>query len=131
MTGFSLDIGDMMRFKTDVAQIAEKTQANEQAAVMVAGEAYKTDVQAKLPWVTHTLIRSVHTTLEWEGTTPVSYVGSNAPYARRIEYGFMDKTDKLGRLYHQPAQPVWRPMFDNNRAKYGELMIRALNLGGT
>ena len=130
MTGFSLDIGDMMRFKTDVAQIAEKTQANEQAAVMVAGEAYKTDVQAKLPWVTHTLIRSVHTSLEWEGTTPVSYVGSNAPYARRIEHGFVG-ADKLNRVYNQPPNPVWRPMFDNNKAKYGELMIRALNLGGT
>ena len=130
MTGFSLDIGDMMRFKTDVGQIAEKTQANEQAAVMVAGEAYKNDVQAKLPWVTHTLIRSVHTTLEWEGTTPVSYVGSNAPYARRVEHGFVGM-DKLERIYNQPPHLVWRPVFDYNKAKYGELMIRALNLGGT
>ena len=130
MTGFSLDIGDMMRFKTDVGQIAEKTQANEQAAVMVAGEAYKNDVQAKLPWVTHTLIRSVHTTLEWEGVSPVSYVGSNAPYARRVEHGFVGM-DKLERIYNQPPHLVWRPVFDYNKAKYGELMIRALNLGGT
>ena len=129
MTGFSIDISDMMRFKADVGRIAEKTQANESAAVMVAGEAYKTDVQAKLPWVTHTLIRSVHTVLEREGVSPVAYVGSNVPYARRIEHGFMDMSDKLGRLYHQPAQPVWRPVFEYNKAKYGNLMIRALNLG--
>ena len=128
MTGFSLDIGNMMQFKADVAQIAEKTEANKQAAVMVAGDAYKTDVQAKLPWVTHTLIRSVHTVLETEGVSHVSYVGSNAPYARRIEHGFAD-TDSLGRVYNQAAQPVWRPVFDYNKAKYGDLMIRALKLG--
>lgn len=130
MTGFSLDIGNMMQFKTDVAKIAEKTNANKTAAVRLAGEAYKTDVQAKLPWVTHTLIRSVHEVLEYEGANPVSYVGSNVPYARRVEHGFAGM-DKLKRVYNQPPTNIWRNTFDYNKAKYGSLMISALNLGGT
>lgn len=41
-------------------------------------------------------------------------VGTNVPYARRIEYGFAGK-DKLGRTYNQPAQPYLRPAFDETR----------------
>ncbi len=37
--------------------------------------------------------------------------GFSPPYARRIEFGFMG-TDKLGRTYHQVAQPFMRPAAD-------------------
>lgn len=41
-------------------------------------------------------------------------VGTDVPYARRIEYGFMGK-DKLGRRYHQTPRPYLRPAFDELR----------------
>lgn len=41
-------------------------------------------------------------------------VGTDVPYARRIEYGFMGK-DKLGRRYHQTPRPYLRPAFDETR----------------
>jgi len=40
--------------------------------------------------------------------------GFDPPYARRIEYGFMG-TDKLGRQYHQAAQPYVRPAWDTQQ----------------
>jgi HK97 gp10 family phage protein len=41
--------------------------------------------------------------------------GFDPAYARRIELGFMG-TDKLGRTYHQAAQPYMRPAFDAKKA---------------
>lgn len=38
--------------------------------------------------------------------------GFDPAYARRIEYGFMG-TDKMGRTYHQAAQPYMRPAIDS------------------
>lgn len=32
-------------------------------------------------------------------------------YARRIELGFMDKRDSLGRLFHQRAKPYVKPAY--------------------
>lgn len=40
--------------------------------------------------------------------------GFSPPYARRIEFGFMG-TDRLGREYHQAAQPFMRPAADAKR----------------
>lgn len=51
------------------------------------------------------------------------------PYARRIEFGFMG-TDKLGRTYHQAAQPFMRPAADakkeDAKALIKEQMFEAL-----
>jgi hypothetical protein len=43
-------------------------------------------------------------------------VGSDVPYARRIEYGFHG-ADKRGRRYHQAAQPYLRPAMDQSRER--------------
>ena len=41
-------------------------------------------------------------------------VGTDAPQARRLEYGFVGP-DKLGRVYNQAARPHIRPALDENR----------------
>ena len=41
-------------------------------------------------------------------------VGTDAPQARRLEYGFVGP-DKLGRVYNQPPRPHIRPALDENR----------------
>jgi bacteriophage HK97-gp10 putative tail-component len=45
--------------------------------------------------------------------------GFDPAYARRIEYGFIGQ-DKLGRTYHQAAQPYMRPAFDAHQAEAAE-----------
>ena len=41
-------------------------------------------------------------------------VGTDAPQARRLEYGFVGP-DKLGRVYNQAPRPHIRPALDENR----------------
>lgn len=41
-------------------------------------------------------------------------IGTDAPQARRLEYGFVGP-DKLGRVYNQAARPHIRPALDENR----------------
>jgi hypothetical protein len=52
---------------------------------------------------------SVQTTLGLGG--PVSTVGTNAPQARRLEFGFRGE-DSLGRNYNQRPYPHWGPALD-------------------
>lgn len=40
---------------------------------------------------------------------PTWIVGTNAPQALRLENGFYGLTDRLGRLFFQPAFPHWAP----------------------
>ena len=52
--------------------------------------------------------RSINLTTGSEGGSPVAVVATNAPQARRLEYGFTG-ADALGRMYRQPPYPHWRP----------------------
>ena len=55
-------------------------------------------------------VRSMHQTNGYEGNNPVSLVSTNAPQARRLEYGFpVVMVDSLGRSFNQPPYPHWRP----------------------
>ena len=123
MAGFTFDVSDFSRFTSDLEKIATGLQKRERTAVNLAGNEYKSDVQRIIAYKTGTLRRSVHVEPSSEGGRPVSLVGSNVPYARRIEYGFWDMQDSLGRHYFQRAQPAWRPAFDLNKSKYGRIMI--------
>jgi len=40
-----------------------------------------------------------------------------SPQTRRLEYGFVG-TDALGRMYHQPPFPHFRPALEEMRAEY-------------
>lgn len=84
--------------------------------------------------ITGTLRRSVHTT----APTPIGskawqvYVSPSTVYARRIELGFMNMRDSLGRLYHQPAFPYVRSGFQAARVRVLPVIIDTLRaaLGG-
>lgn len=67
---------------------------------------------AKAPVLTGTLRRSIR--VEVVGKEVL--VGTELPYARRIEYGF-NGADKRGRVYHQAARPYLRPALDENRER--------------
>ena len=127
MVNFTFDISDFTRFASDLEKIAQGIQKRERMAVNLAGNEYKSDVQRIIAHKSGTLRRSVHVEPSSNSGHPVALVGSNAPYARRIEYGFWDMTDSLGRHYYQRPQPAWRPAFDLNIAKYGRIMVDYLN----
>lgn len=132
--GFTANFSDFKRFKGDLDKLTRTLQERERTAVNLAGNAYKTDVQAIIAVGKEhggTLRRSVHVEPSEAGGRPISLVGSNAPYARRIEFGFWDMTDSLGRHFYQRPQPAWRPAFDLNKAKYGRIMVDYMNATNT
>ena len=69
----------------------------------------------RTPYKTGTYRRSFHMeTVEKSSERCRVEVGTDAPQARRLEYGFVG-ADKLGRVYNQAARPHIRPALDENR----------------
>jgi len=65
--------------------------------------------------VTGDLQRSIASEVVDEGEEIVGRVGTNSPYAPRLEYGFRG-TDSKGRSIQQGPRPFIRPGFNNNLA---------------
>ena len=69
----------------------------------------------RTPYKTGTYRRSFH--IETVEKTPercTVQVGTDSPYGKRLEYGFVG-ADKLGRVYNQSPRPHVRPAFDENK----------------
>lgn len=88
-------------------------------ALIAAAQLVANDAKARAPYRTGTLRRSI--SVESLGPGDVR-VGSSAPYAARIEFGFVG-ADSLGRNYHQAAQPYLRPAFEENQAAVRQAVI--------
>lgn len=56
---------------------------------------------------------------------PVAIVGSDAPQAHRLEYGFIG-TDALGRVVEQQPRPHFRPAFERIAPLYEDAIGRLL-----
>ena len=121
------DLSDLMRFVEFLNQISDKVQSRQETAVMAAGHAYQADVQKRAPVDTGQYRSSIRTDQIGNATTgPIAAIGSPMPQTLRLEYGFMDKTDKLERHYYQPAQPHWRPAWDLGITRYQMIMMEEL-----
>lgn len=93
--------------------------------------------KSKAPYLTGTLRRSIHigghtgqagdfagNDIGGNGPREI-LVGTNVPYARRIEYGFSG-ADSLGRVYHQAAQPYLRPAMTEQQGAVIKEVAQAL-----
>jgi HK97 gp10 family phage protein len=102
-----------------LAKMAAALQGTAQLhALEAAALIVQNDAKRRAPVLTSTLSRSIHMqTISGSPADAAVAVGTDVPYARRIEFGFMNMTDSLGRLFHQPAQPYLRPALDENRAE--------------
>lgn len=66
----------------------------------------------KAPYLTGTLRRSIRAEVQ----NGAVVVGSDTPYAARLEFGF-EGADSRGRVYHQGPRPYLRPaIFENAEA---------------
>lgn len=125
MTGFSFTISAFGQMSRDLRKIGTDMERREGTAVKLAGQALANDVKKVAPYKTGTYRRSIHIEMGTEGIHPVALVGTDVPYGRRLEFGFMG-TDSLGREYHQLPRPHWRPTWDNNLPKYRDIMLSYL-----
>ena len=116
MSAFSADFSALGNLSRDLQKIGENVKKNEAAVVKLAANEYKNDVQQIIQYRTGTLRRSVHVDTVQEGVRMVAYIGTNVPYAMRLEYGFVGR-DRLGRLYNDPPKPRWMPAWDQNLPK--------------
>ncbi|MFD4795884.1 HK97 gp10 family phage protein [Streptomyces anulatus] len=53
-------------------------------------------------------------------------IGTNAPQGRRLEYGFWDMTDSIGRHFYQPPYPHVGPTVPRMEAVLWEQMLGAV-----
>ena len=90
--------------------------ATRAAALPVLNQVRITEPEGgRTPYKTGTYRRSFHMeTVEKSSERCRVEVGTDAPQARRLEYGFVG-ADKLGRVYNQAARPHIRPALDENR----------------
>ena len=90
--------------------------ATRAAALPVLNQVRITEPEGgRTPYKTGTYRRSFEMeTAEKTAERCTVVVGTDAPQARRLEYGFVG-LDKLGRVYNQAARPHIRPALDENR----------------
>ena len=82
-----------------------------QLALQAGALIVEADAKRRAPYRTGNLRRSIHTDVRGNEAR----VGTDVAYARRIEYGFAGREDRLGRRYNQAAQPYLRPAAEANR----------------
>lgn len=95
------------------------------AAVRSGGLLVENDAKQMAPYRTGTLRRSIHVEVESGAGQATAEIGTDVPYAARVEFGFEGK-DSLGREYHQPARPYLRPALDQNMDAAAQEMGDAL-----
>lgn len=129
MAMFTFDISPLRGISDAIETIAKEVQKNERAAISAAGHAYQRDVQRIAPVDTGQYRASIRVEMAQEDGHPVALIGTPMPQACRLEYGFWGMTDRIGRTFHQRPRPHWRPAFDLNKIRYGNIIIS--RLGGT
>ncbi len=91
-------------------------------ALVDLGMEIANDARPRAAFKTGTLRRSIQVKEQPDGTV---FVGSELPYAARIEYGFRG-SDSRGRAYNQTPRPYMRPAFDENRGRAAGMVAAAL-----
>jgi hypothetical protein len=69
--------------------------------------------------------RSINSRVRLQAGVAIGTVGTNAPQARRLEYGFVG-ADRLGRVYNQPPYPHFSTGFTPTAAEFALAMGRIL-----
>jgi len=120
--GAELVLEGMEQLLANLEEYKHRKLVRAQSAVKLMGNAYKNDVQDLAP-VGHprggTYRRSIHVQPATnDDIRPYVLVGTNLPQGPRLEFGFFDMTDRLGRHFYQLPQPHFRPPLDTEWEKY-------------
>jgi HK97 gp10 family phage protein len=108
-------------------QELEKKQKQAETGVMRAGQAYQRDVQVRAPVDKGQYRGTIRSKPGKEGNDPYAIIGTPMPQACRLEFGFDNKTDRLGRTFHQKPRPHFRPPMEQNKEKYHRIIKAELD----
>lgn len=97
----------------------DQVRASSGNAAMQGGLAYVADVKALAPVKSGEYRDGI--SCKPSGDNAV-IVGSPDPFSRRLEYGFYDMTDSLGRHFFQEPRPHFRPPLDTGMERYLAIM---------
>lgn len=112
-----------------LATMAAVWPTKEASIVTHFGQLYQTRVRAAASGrpgpraITGNYRRSISLEVGRSASGTVAIVGTNAPQARRLEFGFVG-SDSLGRHYNQPPYPHFEPPL----AQTIEQLANALNI---
>lgn len=87
--------------------------------LLAGAELVRREAKARVPVDEGDLSKSIKISRKSKRNEDEVRVGSNLPYANRIERGFVG-TDRLGRIFNQAAQPYLRPAARAKRKKVME-----------
>lgn len=121
----SADFSEIQRLVGFFEEVKHLVNANEEEAVLAAGNAYAADVQKFPPPVDTGQYRSSIRAELARGGGVAAVVGSPMPQTLRLEFGFKGP-DRLGRVYNYKGKSHWRPAWYPNLQKYIEIMNKIL-----
>jgi hypothetical protein len=111
-----------------IEEEAAKIVRAAEAQMRLAGQALANDIKELSPYLTGTYRRSIHVeAIVQENGKFYAIVGTDLPQAKRLEFGFYDMTDSLGRHYYQYPLPHFRPPLDQQMGKYVAIMQNGLD----
>ena len=122
----------MSKLSLDVAYLTKAGQSGLKLSTSEAAALFVDEAKALVPVDTGNLQNHIHAEeVENTGSRYLMNVqpfneaandyGFDPAYARRIEFGFMG-VDRLGRQFHQAAQPYMRPAWDMHQAEAAEII---------
>ena len=132
-----VEIRGMSQLKKAFDDLGKQMQRNQEIALKLAANEYKSDVQEKAPYKTGTLRRSIHA----EPVSPSKFlVGTDVKYARILEYGGVIKAKNAPylvfktadgewhqvKVVHRSPRPYFRPAMDENWEKYQKMYVEAM-----
>ena len=127
MVSLTLEVKGLNETLAALVTTIKKKQIIAEKATHAAGLEYQRDVQKLAPVLTGQYRGSIHVQpgqgayLDFNGS-PYVLVGTDLPQAKRLEFGFFDMTDRLGRHFYQRPRPHFRPPLDLNLEKYKAIM---------
>ena len=100
---------DASAFETSLRAALNKIQINSDAEAEALAYTIANGAKQRAPVRTGRLRSSIGVQAGQDAAGKFFDVGAYAAYAARIEFGFMNMTDSLGRTFHQSPQPYLRP----------------------
>jgi hypothetical protein len=119
VTEMTAELEGLEECMAGLQEALDEVRASSGNAAMQGGLAYVADVKALAPVKTGQYRDGI--TCKPSGDNSV-IVGSPDPFSRRLEYGFYDMTDSLGRHFFQEPRPHFRPPLDTEMDRYLAIM---------